>query len=291
MTGRSASSAADAGAADCAGAGDASGAGGLRADWTLRLRDVCVVRSGRRVLDGVHFDVRAGDCVTVIGPNGAGKSTLMLTLLGLLPPASGTVELDGRPLAALTARQRGRLAAYVPQITERLPPLRVYDVVATGRFPYSRALHPLSAADQRVIADALERCGLTDLASRPASELSGGERQKTLLAAAIAQDADMLCLDEPTTALDPGRQIELVGLLRDWHARGRTLVLVSHDLQLPTALGGRVAALRGGRVIADGRPEEVLTTERLREIFGAGLRVCDTGDGGRLVVPEWGGGL
>jgi iron complex transport system ATP-binding protein len=187
----------------------------------------------------------------------------------------------------LSATQRGWLAAYVPQTVERLPAFTVYDVVAAGRYPHVPPLRPLGQADRAAVDAALAQCGLTELALRPVNALSGGERQKALIAAAIAQDAQFMFLDEPNAALDPAYQVELAGLLRQWHARGRGLVLISHDLQLPGVLGGRVVALRAGRIAADGPAEEVLQPERLAAIYGAAFDEAVTSDGRRLVVPRW----
>jgi iron complex transport system ATP-binding protein len=257
------------------------------ATWCLTCRDVTIRRGGRLVLQDIRFELRPGQCVSVIGPNGSGKTTLLLALLGLLPPESGAVELNGVPIRRLGSRQRGRLAAYVPQVVERIPAFRVYDVVAGGRFPHLAPLRPLGPADHDAIDAALRRCGLTDLAQRPVNAVSGGERQKALLAAAIAQDAELLFLDEPSTALDPAVQVELIQLLRDWHARGRGLVLVSHDLNLPAVLGGRVIALQSGRLAADGPVEEVLQPNRLEKIYGTQFEALQTPNGQRLVVPRW----
>jgi iron complex transport system ATP-binding protein len=255
--------------------------------WVLSCDRVCVSRDRRQVLRNVSFELRAGDCLSLIGPNGAGKTTLMLTLLGILRPAAGYIRLNGRDLAGLSARQRARLFSYVPQTIERIPAFTVYDVVAFARFPHVPTLHPLSAQDRSAIRHALEACNLTELARRPVNQLSGGERQKTLIAAAIAQDAQILCLDEPNTALDPAYQVELLQLFKSWHQRRRTLVLISHDLQLPGVLGGRAIALRGGRIVQDGPAEELLEPGVLTEIYGSKFETAETPRGHRLVVPNW----
>jgi iron complex transport system ATP-binding protein len=257
------------------------------AGWHLECARLTVERDGRPVLWDVSLGLRGDECVSLVGPNGSGKTTLMLALLGLLPPARGTIRLNGQDLARYSARQRGRFAAYVPQIVESAPALRVYDVIAGGRFPHRGPLGRLSNADHAVIRSALDRCGLSGLADRPFNAISGGERQKALLAAAIAQGPQVLFLDEPSTALDPAYQVELVHILRDWHRAGRGLVVISHDLQLPAALDGRVIALRAGRLAADGPAGEVLTPVRLSEIYGARLATATTPGGLPVVLPEW----
>lgn len=254
---------------------------------TWQTDTLSVQRGPRTVLHDVTVSLGSGECITLIGPNGSGKTTLMLTLLGLLPASGGRVALDNRDMHAWTTRQRGRLAAYVPQVVERLPGFRVWDVVAGGRYPHLSSWQPMSPDDERIIVETLQQCGLADLAERSVTELSGGERQKVLLAAAIAQDAAMLFLDEPNTALDPAYQVELVRLLRAWHARGRGVVLISHDLHLPAALGGRVIALRDGRIVADGPASEVLDADRLEAIYNTPFETATTADGQRVVLPKW----
>ncbi len=256
--------------------------------WNLSCAAVTVVRSGRPVLSGIDLNLRADECVCLVGPNGAGKTTLMLTMLGLLPPSRGTVLVNLEPIQRLSARSRARLAAYVPQHLEYLPTFRVGEVVAGGRFPHTGFLGRFSDVDRAAVRGALERCGLTRLAERRLDTVSGGERRKTLLAAAIAQDPQMLFLDEPNTALDPAYQIELVRILRQWIAGGRGLLVVSHDLQLPAALGGRVIALRAGRIVADGQCDRLLNPTTLENLYGARFEVLSTPQHDvRLVLPSW----
>lgn len=253
----------------------------------LECAGLSVRRGGRAVLREITLSISPGECLSLIGPNGSGKTTLMLALLGLLPPAAGSVRLDGVEMHRLPARQRGRYAAYVPQVVERIPAFSVYDVVAGGRYPHVAPLQPLAAADRSAIHHALRQCGLLELAERPINAVSGGERQKALIAAAIAQDSQVMFLDEPSTALDPAYQTELVALLRTWHARGRGIVLISHDLMLPLTLGGRVVALGGGRVVADGAVAEVLDVQRLQAIYATAFETAVTAAGRQIVLPAW----
>lgn len=266
-------------------AGATGGCGGRRV-WELMCRGVSVARSGAMVLREIDLNIRSGECVALIGPNGSGKSTLMMTLLGLLKSTRGAVELNGTVISRVRPRERGKWAAYVPQLLEGGADYTVYDMVAAGRYPHLSPLAPLSREDLEAVQRALDQCGLTELAERPISGVSGGERQKTLIAAAIAQDAEVMFLDEPNTALDPAYQIELVRLLRGWHASGRGVVLISHDLHLPAALDCRVVALREGRMVADDVSERVLDPERLREIFGAEFVRVATADGA-VVLPRF----
>ncbi|MFO0837598.1 MAG: ABC transporter ATP-binding protein [Phycisphaerae bacterium] len=255
-------------------------------DWRLECDHLSIRRGGRLAVQDVSLTLRRGECISLIGPNGSGKTSLLLAMLGLIHPAAGSVRLDGHVLHRLPARARGLFAAYVPQTTERLPGFSVFDVVAAGRYPHAAPLRPLSAADERVVGDVIRECGLSQIIERPIHAVSGGERQKTLLAAALAQDAQALMLDEPDTALDPAYQIELVRLLARWRARGRAMVLISHDLQFPTALGGRVIAMRDGQIVADGPAATVLTAEVLSGVYGARFVALQTPTG-KLVPTPW----
>jgi len=226
-----------------------------------------VCRGHRKVLRGVYLSIRAGECVCLVGPNGAGKTTLMQTLLGLLPISVGTVSLDGEPVGRLSRREVARRIAYVPQAHDGYSGYTVREVVTAGRYPHLEPLGPLQAADHQAVERALAQCELAELADRPLHTLSGGERQKTWIAAALAQDAPALFLDEPTTALDPRYQAELIRLLRSLADQGRTLLVICHDLNVARGLGGRTVALKGGAVAYDGATAEFLSPPRLQEVF------------------------
>jgi iron complex transport system ATP-binding protein len=205
--------------------------------------------------------------MVIVGPNGAGKTTLLQALLGLLPPAGGRIELQDRPLAAWSRRAIARVAAYVAQAHEGYMGFRVREVVESARYAYVSAWGRAGEEDLRAVDAALRACDAGDLVERQLSALSSGERQKVWLAAALAQGSPLLLLDEPTTALDPRHQAELIALLRRLVAEGKTLLLVSHDLDLASWLGGRVFALRGGAVVFDGAAGDFLDERVLREVF------------------------
>lgn len=255
--------------------------------WRLECNALAVRRGGRLVVEGVGLSVGPGACLSIVGPNGSGKTTLVLALLGLLEPAAGSVRLNGVDVRRMPARERGRWLAYVPQTLVSPPPFRVYDVVADGRFPHAAGLAPLSPADHAIVRDTLARCGLDGLADRVFTTLSGGEQRRTLLAAAMAQDPRILLLDEPNTALDPAYRLDLLAILRSWLADGRSLVVVSHDLDLPAALGGHVLALCRGRVLAMGPADQVLTPDTLSRIYEAPFEVVVTADGRQFALPRW----
>lgn len=245
----------------------------------LRAEQVSVRRNGRDVLRDVSLSLTAGDCVAIVGPNGAGKTTLLQALIGLLPLTGGRVTLDDRDIRRLSRREIARRVAYLPQGVEGFASFTVRHVVSSGRFPHLKPLWPLSADDEAAVERAMAACGVADLADRPVGRLSGGERQKVWLAAALAQQSPLLLLDEPTTALDPHHKIELIRTLQREHAAGTTIALVSHDLDVVAALARRVVGLRDGRVVIDAPVDAFFAIDQLRDVFGCDFELLTTADG------------
>lgn len=233
----------------------------------LDAEKLSVTRLGRQVLQEVSLRIEDGQCVSIIGPNGAGKSTLMAALLGLLPMTGGTVRLSGTPIGHLHRREIARQVAYVPQIHEGYLGFRVRDVIEAGRYAYVDALAGLSSADELAITQAAAAAHVLELMDRTVDTLSGGERQKVWIAAALAQATPAMFLDEPTNALDPAHQAELIRLMRDLHAAGKMLVVICHDLNVPLALGGRVIAIRDRGIMFDGPVEKLCDVTLLRRIY------------------------
>ncbi len=255
--------------------------------FSISVEGLTVRRDGRAILDEITLRLAPTESVAIIGPNGAGKTTLMRCLLGLLRPTAGCVQLEGRPAHAAAPRWRGQRLSYVAQTVDRLPPFSVWDVIADGRYPHLSALRPLGENDQRVVSEAVAECGLAGLEGRLITTLSAGERQKAFIAAALAQDARVMLMDEPAAPLDPAHRHDLVRLLRSWYGRGRGLVMISHDLELPAATCERVIALREGRVVADGPVSQVLDPKVLADVYGAAFETARTGDGKTYLVPKW----
>jgi iron complex transport system ATP-binding protein len=220
----------------------------------------------------------------VIGPNGAGKTTLLRAAGGLLP-AAGAVSLFGTPAASLRRRERARMVATVPQTPVVPAGMSVFDYVLLGRTPYIAPLGRESTVDLDAVQAVLDRLDLNGFAARPLERLSGGERQRAFLARALAQGANLLMLDEPTTALDIGHQQEVLELVDELRRdRGLTVLASMHDLSVAGEYADRLVLLAGGRVVATGTPGEVLTAERLSAHYGARVRVVE-GEHGPLVVP------
>lgn len=234
----------------------------------LYAEGVTVEMRTRAILRDVSFRLDPGERVALIGPNGAGKSTLLRVLAGTLKPTAGRMELGGVSLASLERSEVARRLAVVPQQTALPFAMRVEEVVALGRLPHEAPLRGTRPADRAAVAAAIDRVGLGHLLGRDARELSLGERQLVLLALAVAQEAPVLLLDEPTVHLDLRHQVEAMELLQDLNERdGTAMVAVLHDLGLASHFFPRLVLIAHGRILADGTPDEVLTDERIRDVF------------------------
>lgn len=238
-------------------------------------------------LRGVDLALAAGELVCVLGPNGAGKTTLLRVASGLLAPTSGEVHLLGGPLAALARPDVARGLAVVEQMQEHAMGFTVREVVAMGRAPHQGAWMRATARDEAVVEDALRRCDLEKLASRPAHALSGGEQKRVAIARALAQEPKVLLLDEPGAFLDVRHQMDLYELLlAEVKERALACLVVMHDLNVAAQFADRVVLVKGGRVVAAGRIEEVMTWKTLKETFDADL-YCGVNDltGARFFLP------
>lgn len=225
--------------------------------------------SPRTIVPELSLSLSRGAIHCLVGPNGCGKSTLLKALAGVLTPLSGRVCLEGRELAQWGHRPLARRLALLPQNPEAPEDITVRQLVAHGRFPHQGLFGRSSAADRAAVADALALTGMAGLQNREFQALSGGERQRAWVALALAQQADYLLLDEPTTFLDIGHQLEVLSLLRQLNRdRGLTVAMVLHDLNQASEYADRLLVMDQGRLQADGRPAEVLTPALLRRVFG-----------------------
>lgn len=242
----------------------------------------------RTVLHGVSLSVVPGERVALIGPNGAGKTTLLKCLNGLLRPSRGEVRILGRRIPDYRTRELARLAAYVPQPMGGGLPFKVRDFVMMGRYPHWSTLSSVTSADRRAVDWALGITGTEAFAGRIHATLSGGERQKVMLAAALAQESKLLLLDEPSAFLDPGHQHEIDGILLAVNRqRGVTMLTVTHDLNRAVLANQRIVALREGRIVCDGPPAKVLTEEALDALYGTRFaRVVHPETGLPMVLPK-----
>jgi len=224
---------------------------------------------GKALIRDICLRLRRGEILTLIGPNGAGKSTILKSVTRQIALVGGAVYLDGRDMRAMTGNQIARRLAVV--LTERIRPemMTCFDVVATGRYPYTGALGLLGAEDRRKTQQAMELVQVWDLRERPFSAVSDGQRQRLLLARAICQEPELIVLDEPTSFLDVRHKLEFLKILRDLVRERQVAVLMSlHELDLAQKISDRIVCVRGDTIAADGTPEEIFTQERIRDLYG-----------------------
>lgn len=253
---------------------------------TLRLHGVQVMRHGGRVLDGVSATIAAGSLCAVVGPNGAGKSTLLDAIAGLVP-ATGEISWQGAPLTALRVRARAKTVALLEQHSVVPAGTTSAEYVLLGRTPHRGWSAAPTAHDHAMVRAALERAGAGAFAARPVDELSGGERQRVLLARVLAQEPQVLLLDEPTTGLDLAAELQLLELVASLRGDGLAVVAVLHDLNAALAHADQVIVVDRGRVVASGSPLATLTPERIADVFGVrAVRVTgDDGAAGLVFMP------
>ncbi|MER5813936.1 ABC transporter ATP-binding protein [Streptomyces californicus] len=266
----------------------ASGAG----EGRLAARALTLAYEDRTVVRELDLTVPDGQVTVIVGPNACGKSTTLRALGRLLKPRGGAVLLDGTELARIPTKQIARSIGLLPQTPVAPEAITVSDLVARGRQPHQSWWQQWSDQDERAVTDAMARTDVTALAGRAVDELSGGQRQRVWIAMALAQDTDLLLLDEPTTYLDIAHQVEVLDLVRQLAspaadgARGRTVVTVLHDLNQAARYADRLVAMKEGRIVAEGRPGDIVTAELVREVFGLdAVIVPDPVTGSPLVVP------
>jgi len=240
----------------------------------IETRDVSFSYARRRggaplVVDGVSLTIPRGAIAGLLGPNGSGKSTLVRLISGVMAPLSGGIWIAGRPIGEYSRLDLARRLAVVPQETHATFDFTVIDMVLMGRYAHLGPFELEGPSDQRIARDALAATGTSALELRSFSSLSGGEKQRVVIASALAQASDLLLLDEPTTSLDLAYQFEIGALLKRLNAeRGTTMVMSTHDLNLAAAVCDRIILLKEGRVIAQGPTAEILTVERIRQLYG-----------------------
>ena len=233
----------------------------------IRIENLRAGYDGVERLHGISCGLPAGKLTALVGPNGCGKSTLMRCMAGVLKPMDGKLFIGGSDYAALSPRELARMTAYMPQ-SRPAPEISVRQLTAHGRYPHLKWGRSLSREDHGIIEDSMQRAGITALADRNVSALSGGERQRAYLSMMLAQQAQILLLDEPTTYLDPGSQFELMDMLCALRDEGRTVVAVLHDLVLALEYADNIALMQAGTLVQLGAPEEIHASGRLSDVFG-----------------------
>lgn len=240
----------------------------------LNTENIAVGFAGKRVLENLNFAIEKGQIISILGPNGSGKSTLLKILSRNLKPDQGKIYLDGQNLADLNNKIIARKMAVLPQSPEAPKDLTVRDLVEYGRYPHQHWWQGKSQEDDECVRWALEQTGLEEMSDRIVSTLSGGERQRVWIAMALAQKPEVLLLDEPTTYLDICHQLEIMELLAEFNrVHGITIAMVLHDINHAAKYSDCVAVLHQGKVFAVGKPEEVITSDTLRAVFGVESKI------------------
>lgn len=257
---------------------------------TLSAQHVSFTRDGNCILDNASLSFSSGELVGLIGPNGAGKSSLLRVMAGLLDADSGQVNLskNNQPpqlLAQFSGRERAQLLAYLPQQETPAWPLQVEHLVGLGRAPWHKPMSGKSAQDKQAIEHALNMTELQPLRLRIVTTLSGGELQRTLLARVFAGEPHIILADEPIAALDPYHQLHVMELLAEHAQRGGAVLTALHDLSLAARFCSRLILLQNGKIVADGQPIDVLTTENLEKVYGISAYV-DCRDDGVVIIPR-----
>jgi iron complex transport system ATP-binding protein len=259
----------------------------MTSEHTLSTQRMSLAYDDRTVVHDLDLRVQPGLISVVVGANACGKSTLLRGLARLAKPSTGAVLLDGRSIHQTPTRDVARTLGLLPQSPVAPEGITVADLVGRGRYPHQGWLRRWTSEDDEIVAQALTATGTLDLAERPVDELSGGQRQRAWNAMALAQQTDLLLLDEPTTFLDVAHQVEVLDLLTDLNrSQGTTVVIVLHDLNLAARYADHLVAMRGGRIVAEGAPSEVVTEELVQRVFDMASRVLtDPVSGTPLVVP------
>ncbi|MGP5735671.1 ABC transporter ATP-binding protein [Candidatus Corynebacterium faecigallinarum] len=234
----------------------------------LHVENATIGYDKRVISEGLSVSIPDESFTVIVGPNACGKSTLLRGLSRLLKPSEGRVILDGLDITSFKAKEVARRLGLLPQTSIAPDGITVADLVARGRHPYQKLIRQWTEADEQAVLEAMDATAVTDLSGRLVDELSGGQRQRVWVALALAQQTDILLLDEPTTFLDITHQIELLELFTDLNHAGRTLVAVLHDLNHAARYGTHLIAMRDGAVVAEGPPELIVTAELVEEVFG-----------------------
>ncbi|MFE9497774.1 ABC transporter ATP-binding protein [Streptomyces collinus] len=253
----------------------------------LSAENVTLAYDQRVIAEQLSVEIPDHSFTVIVGPNACGKSTLLRALARMLKPNRGRVLLDGQVIQSVPAKKVARTLGLLPQSSVAPDGITVADLVGRGRYPHQGILRQWSAEDERVVQESMAQTGVAELADRYVDELSGGQRQRVWIAMALAQQTPLLLLDEPTTYLDIQHQIDVLDLCAELHeTRGRTLVAVLHDLNHAARYATHLIALRGGEVIAEGAPNDIVTAGLVEEVFGLRCQIIDDPETGTpLVVP------
>lgn len=252
----------------------------------VRVQNVAFGYNGSPVLHDISLSIETGYVFSLLGPNGSGKTTLLKVLLGLYPPDSGNVLLEGKPMSELTPRQLAHKIAYVPQTHKMSFAYTVFDIILMGRASHASFFSRYSKKDREVAEKAMERLSITRLKDRVYTEISGGERQLTLIGRALAQGADTLVMDEPLNGLDYGNQIRLLECISGLAQEGYTFIKTTHFPDHALWISNRVVLMQQGCIVADGPTEAVVNEDSISELYRRDIAILDVGNGVRTCLPR-----
>jgi len=249
----------------------------------MQVTGLSVQFGDKTILQDIEMSMSRGEVVSIIGPNGAGKTTLLKSLTSILPPARGKVWIDGRDVRSFSANELAKKQGYVPQHSSFGFPLTVMETILLGRKPYIK--WGITAKDMQIVADIMEKLQLTAMSERFLDELSGGERQKVLIARALAQEPEVLLLDEPTSALDIRHQLEVLELVRELaHQQQVLVILILHDLELAARYSDCIYLLKDGKIFASGSPDDVCTPSHLEQVYGVQVEIAPSSYGLKMTA-------
>lgn len=254
----------------------------------LKAESLCAGYDGKTIVSNMNITIPQGKVSVILGENGCGKSTLLKTFARLLKPIDGKVTLNGVSLSEYPSKKLARTLGLLPQSPTAPEGIRVTDLVARGRFPYQKLMQSMTKDDFRAVEEALELMGITDLANRCVDELSGGQRQRVWIALALAQNTDILLLDEPTTYLDIAYQVDILELLKELNqTRGTTILMVLHDVNLAIRYADHIFAMREGTLIAQGSPVDIISEDLIRKLYGLDcVVITDPVFGAPHIIPK-----
>ncbi len=254
---------------------------------SLKAKNITTGYGNNIILDSVNMAIPENKISVILGSNGSGKSTMLKTFCRLLAPKSGEITLNDKPLHCIRSKDIAKAIGLLPQDSIAPAGISVAELVTRGRFPYRKFMAPLSKEDYEAIEEALEAMNICKLADKSVDELSGGQRQRVFIALALAQQTDILFLDEPTTYLDIAYQIEILDLLKELNKKKKTtIVMVLHDINLSSKYADYIFAMKDGHLLKEGKPEDIITPETIKEIYGLdSVVITDPVSNSPMIIP------
>ena len=253
----------------------------------IEINDLVFSYNRNLILNKISFKVEDAEILGILGPNGSGKTTLLNVINGILKKDGGEILIKGKKIEKYSRKELARIMGVVPQDMVPAFDFSVFEIVSMGRYPHLGIMEPLSTKDEKIIFDALKKTGTFDLKNKSITEISGGERQRVFIARAIAQDPEMILLDEPTSNLDIRYQIEILEIIEQMRSRGKTILMSMHDVNLAIRYCTKIALIHNGEILAFGEPEEVINENSIEIAYGIkGKIVRNGGNKIAYILPE-----